>query len=442
MRTKRSLLLTALFLAATAPAAEQTATVKDNRVNIRGQATLNSEVITQLKKGETVTVLEQIPVKAPKAGEPRAWLRIALPANTPVWVFNSFISNNAVHVPKLNVRAGPGENYSIVARMEKGAPVKPLRTSGAWMEIEPPPGASAFVAAETVIRKSGEGEATASSTSSGKSGVRASGSPTAVRPGSDPSISGGRVDPSTTPAPLSEPTLVRVEPIRTNPLTTVPSNPALLTPASPAAALPATAPVTTPVTTTPAVPPVTSATPVVATAPSPTPGTPTSAAAIPAAAAKSESAAATAPAGGEVYYQIQVPPPKRSIWSRIFGWGGGQETGEQRDAAKRAQAPPPKKLAVTSTNTPPPVVETEPGPPRVVTREGIVRKVWNVQAPSNWELADIYTGRTINYLYSTNESVPWASIKGRVILVTGEEMIDRRWPRMPVLRIETLKTVE
>ena len=38
--------------------AEESAVVKGNRVRVRGQATLRSEVITLLKKGETVTVLE------------------------------------------------------------------------------------------------------------------------------------------------------------------------------------------------------------------------------------------------------------------------------------------------------------------------------------------------------------------------------------------------
>ena len=58
----------ALFLAANLAAVgstEQKAIVSADRVNVRGQATLNSEVVTQLREGEQVTVLEQIPVKDP-----------------------------------------------------------------------------------------------------------------------------------------------------------------------------------------------------------------------------------------------------------------------------------------------------------------------------------------------------------------------------------------
>ena len=70
-----------------APAAEAVAptsapvpaTVKQDRVNIRGRAALVAEVITQLHKGESVTVLEEIAVKNPKAGEPAAWAKITMP---------------------------------------------------------------------------------------------------------------------------------------------------------------------------------------------------------------------------------------------------------------------------------------------------------------------------------------------------------------------------
>ena len=71
--------------------AEESALVKKNRVNVRAQATQNSEVITQLKKGETVTVLEEIAARKPKRGEPAKWAKIQLPPNTPVWVYAPYI---------------------------------------------------------------------------------------------------------------------------------------------------------------------------------------------------------------------------------------------------------------------------------------------------------------------------------------------------------------
>jgi len=139
-----------LGLLAFSAGAEEAAVVKKNRVNVRAQATPDSEVITQLKKGETVTVLEEIAARKPKRGEPTTWARIQLPPNTPVWVYAPYIetTNNSVNIKRLNLRAGPGERFSIIGRIDRGTTVKQIRTTDNWMEIEAPPNAYAFVAAE------------------------------------------------------------------------------------------------------------------------------------------------------------------------------------------------------------------------------------------------------------------------------------------------------
>jgi uncharacterized protein YgiM (DUF1202 family) len=147
--------LTAGLMIMTVRAAD-TATVKKNRVNVRGQASPRSEVITQLKKGESVVVLEEIAATKPKKGEPARWARIQLPTNTPVWVFSPYIetTNKTVNIKRLNIRAGPGEKYSVLGRMDRGTPVKEIRTVDNWMEIEPPQTAYAFVAAD-LLEKTG-----------------------------------------------------------------------------------------------------------------------------------------------------------------------------------------------------------------------------------------------------------------------------------------------
>lgn len=129
---------------------QETAIVKENHINVRGQASLLGEVITQLKKDETVVVLEEISVEKPKKDEPAKWARIQMPANTPVWVFASFIdpNNKTVTTARVNLRAGPGENFSVVGRLERGEAVKEIRKVDNWMEIETPDKAYAFVASE------------------------------------------------------------------------------------------------------------------------------------------------------------------------------------------------------------------------------------------------------------------------------------------------------
>jgi uncharacterized protein YgiM (DUF1202 family) len=140
------LFLTGALLAASA--AEQTALVKGDRVNVRGRPSLLGEVITQLNQGEKVIVIEEIPVATPKPGEPASWTRIALPANTPVWVFAPYIDpdTKTSMVNRLNLRGGPGENYSVLGRLERGSKVNEIRVVSNWMEIEAPAGTHAFVA--------------------------------------------------------------------------------------------------------------------------------------------------------------------------------------------------------------------------------------------------------------------------------------------------------
>lgn len=126
------------------------ATVIASNVNVRGRSGLIGEVITRINKGDSVTVIEEITLKRSKEDEPSAWAKIALPAGANVWVNTSFLdaASKTVKPKKLNLRGGPGENYSVIGTVEKGATVKEISVKGDWMEIEAPAGAFAFVAAQ------------------------------------------------------------------------------------------------------------------------------------------------------------------------------------------------------------------------------------------------------------------------------------------------------
>jgi len=128
---------------------------KQNNVNVRAQSHINSEVVTRLKQGETVMVLEEVTLKHPKTDEPAHWARIALPAGTHVWVNTSFLdgTNGTVKVAKLNIRSGAGENYSVIGTLLKGDTVKSLETKGDWTQIEAPTNAFGFVAAHLLTHK-------------------------------------------------------------------------------------------------------------------------------------------------------------------------------------------------------------------------------------------------------------------------------------------------
>jgi len=126
------------------------AVVVASNVNVRGRSGLIGEVVARLHKGDAVTVLEEITLQKSKEFEPSAWAKIVFPASGNVWVHTSFIdaATKTVKPKKLNLRGGPGENYSVIGTLEKGATVKEVSVKGDWMAIEAPAGAFAFVAAQ------------------------------------------------------------------------------------------------------------------------------------------------------------------------------------------------------------------------------------------------------------------------------------------------------
>ena len=140
----------------TIPLVPGPAVVAANRVNVRGRAGLVGEVIGKLTNGEPVTVIEEITLKHSKADEPSAWAKIVLPATAHTWVHSSYIdrASGTVKATKLNLRGGPGENYSVLGTLQKGDAVKEIESKGAWTEIQPPANAYAFVAAQYLKQES------------------------------------------------------------------------------------------------------------------------------------------------------------------------------------------------------------------------------------------------------------------------------------------------
>lgn len=134
----------------TVPLVPGPAVVDANHVNVRGQPKLKSEILTRLNKGQPVTVLEEITRNNSAADEPSAWAKILLPTNAHAWVNTSYVdpTNKTVIPRKLNLRSGPGENYSVIGQLQRGDPVAELGAKGAWTEIQPPTNAYAFVAAQ------------------------------------------------------------------------------------------------------------------------------------------------------------------------------------------------------------------------------------------------------------------------------------------------------
>lgn len=194
----------------TAMAAE-TATISAGTVNVRGRAGFIGEVITRLNQGDPVMVLETVTLPNPKPGEPAEWLKIALPANTPVWVHTSYVdaATQTINASRLKVRGGPGINYSVLGYLSKGVAVKEISRKGDWMEIEPTEELFAFVAASMVTRNTAGAAtaATAPETAKTVESAPAVQAPTETSPVAAPATEKTSAPPGAdvgTPAPITE----------------------------------------------------------------------------------------------------------------------------------------------------------------------------------------------------------------------------------------------
>ncbi|HOX03906.1 MAG TPA: SH3 domain-containing protein [Candidatus Paceibacterota bacterium] len=224
--------------------------IKTGVANVRALPSLSSEVITQLKEGDAVWILDTVSIDKPKPGEPSDWTRIRMPEKITAWVFADYVNPgpNTVKASRLNVRAGPGENYSVVARLEKGATVRVIRQVDDWIEIASPESASAFVASSLVSRTPAAAAAASARPSSPPA--------PAVEP-ARPIARSAAPTPSPAPVPVPPPTPASAPAPVVTPAPTPAAAPpaAAVSPAAPPAPLPAVASAPAPESRPPAIPP-------------------------------------------------------------------------------------------------------------------------------------------------------------------------------------------
>ncbi len=427
--------------------------IRGASVVARGGATIFSHPVFKFEKGETVFILEELNSKTPKAGEPKQWLRVQVPANVGLWVHGKFLAAGpnaqtmVVGGNKLNVRAGHGENFPILCTLVKGDQVLVTpRKVNEWQEIVAPQNASVFVAADLVVKQAaGAGTVVSNIVSLPDptlSKVLPKTVPTAPGTAGAAAKTGRKAPPPTdtiisVPKEAFDPTRKSTDspeafpappiPIKVNPpaglkdpKTGVAPSPTKVgetqnkieptkiagTPAATPAVTPAPAPATTPKSTEPAkvasepaskpalpVEPAKTASPAPAATPTPTPAAPAGTAATP------KPAEPVKPA---TTVTVTVPAP----------------------------AAAPASAAV------------EPAPVRIVHREGVVQRTLNIQAAAPFVLEHLESGKVINYLLLDNPKLQLSMLRGRRVLVSGEEAIDSRWPDTPVLKIKSLKTTD
>jgi len=444
-------------------------------VNARGRATVFSYPVFSFNKNEPVLVLGTVTLPAPKAGEPRKWLRIQVPANVALFVHKDFIANmRTIQVPgpngqpvnikvgdvkasRLNVRAGAGEKFPKLGSIPRGATVQltDRPAQGNWMEILAPETTEVFVAAQFVARYQGPRTP----------GVAIS-KPVAVPDPTSARFIPGTGQPSVVPAPP--------RPERPKPLEIISIPIKALAPSQPGANDPSEAFPAPPIpvkrsrptaprkgTVQPQQPPGAGKEPgkiisprVAKPAPTPEP--------------RPEAIAKPSPEKVEVKRTkpptpaAPTPPAKPTENSKP---AHPEESAKPNETSKvkPAKTPTPVEVAKVKPNgstkpteqnkvtTKPVKPVTKPAdaakpekkkPVRIVTREGYVQRTLNIQSPSPYVLEHLETGKVINYLFLDHPKLPLKLLRGRRILVTGEEAIDPRWLDTPVLKIQTLKTID
>lgn len=365
-----------------------------DRVNVRGQASLRSEVITQLREGETVNLLKEIELSNPEPGEPVRWAQIELPANTPVWAARDYIdpATKTVKADRLNVRGGPGTNFSIVGQLLRGQKVKEIRSVQEWMEIEPPEGATSYVAARFLEATARPGDAEMAEA--------------APSPGTSPSTSPGAPEP-----PRSSPA--------------VPAGPAIAT--------------ETPIIKPPR-PSIVETTPAPIMADNTDEGTPGTAPVEPS--IQPSAPAAAAPAAPE--FKPPRPPKPPVEVAAASPSSSPVPVPEPASVPEPAPEPAPAPAMPDPAVLPDPAVAPEPFDPDVVRRRevvrvGVVRRTFSIQAPTHYQLIDPQTRHSINYLYAGDTGLQLKYYSGQKIKVSGEESLDKRWPNKPLIHIKTLE---
>ena len=119
-------------------------TLKADRVNIRARPLPTAEICGQLRKGDSVEILEHrsIQITGTNAEE---WVRIVLPDSVHVWIQSDLIGENNVIAKKANGRAGPGLAWPVLCLFSKGDAVQVRTNAQNWAGVTPPRTASAWI---------------------------------------------------------------------------------------------------------------------------------------------------------------------------------------------------------------------------------------------------------------------------------------------------------
>lgn len=115
--------------------------VLKNNCNLRAAALATAEVAGQVSENEVLL--------AKTMGE--EWVEVIPPSHVDFWVLGDYVKEGRIDSrQKVNVRAGPGINFSIVGQLPAGEKVDVRGSRAGWMKIAPPSSCSLWIARSLV----------------------------------------------------------------------------------------------------------------------------------------------------------------------------------------------------------------------------------------------------------------------------------------------------
>ena len=132
IKATSALMLIALFLGLAGKATaqvegEQYARIKSDRVNLRARPEGDAEVVAQAMTDERLRVQEVQDL----------WVRVEPPERVDLWVHRDFVKDGVSVGDKVNVRAGPGINFTVVGQYTRGETVAVREPLGEWLKVAP-----------------------------------------------------------------------------------------------------------------------------------------------------------------------------------------------------------------------------------------------------------------------------------------------------------------
>jgi len=112
--------------------------VTGDNVSIRPVPSTDCKVLDRAMFGQEFLYIDQT----------NDWVAVQAPSNLNFWVFGEYVENSVVLPKKLNVRAGPSQNYRVVTILLREEELDVRGEFNGWLKIAPPKGSRVWISAD------------------------------------------------------------------------------------------------------------------------------------------------------------------------------------------------------------------------------------------------------------------------------------------------------